>query len=43
MDLMVIGKTSIVATNLIYEFVKKLNFEDYLTDAEKNLLIWNME
>ncbi|MBC1334730.1 hypothetical protein HCA00_14375 [Listeria booriae] len=38
MDLMVIGKTSIVATNLIYEFVKKLNFEDYLTDAEKKFI-----
>ncbi|MBC1456141.1 tetratricopeptide repeat protein [Listeria newyorkensis] len=38
MELLVIEKTSTVATNLIYEFVKKLKFEEYLTEAEKRFI-----
>lgn len=38
MDHVVIEKNSVVSTNLIYEFVKNLKLEEYLTDAEKKFI-----
>ncbi|MBC2195557.1 tetratricopeptide repeat protein [Listeria booriae] len=38
MNHIVVEKTSFVSTNLIYEFVKNLKFEERLTDAEKKFI-----